>query len=120
MRKLNSILAALVLALAITTPVVITSGCKTPTQQKFAVNTITTTHEAVDFLLDGYLDLVLANKLSTNSVPTVLRSYGLYQTAYNSALVIVLGNTNASSPAALSDAAASFTTTVTAAKKDSL
>lgn len=112
--------AALLLILALLSPVALTTGCKNPTQQKLAVNTITSTHQAVDFLLDSYLDLVVAKQIPTNSVPTVLQSYATYQSAYNAALVIVLGNTNAPAPPALSDAAANFTSTVTAAKKGSL
>lgn len=88
------------------------TGCKSPTQQKFSVNTITTTHLAVDAALDSYLDLVVAGKVPTNNVPDVLTAYGTYQKAYNAALTIVLGNTNAPVPPSLSEAAIIFTETV--------
>lgn len=115
--KLIPILAALCLCVA-TMPIV--TGCHTPTQQKLAVTTIVSTHQVVDAALDSYLDLVVAGKLATNGVPTVLTSYGLYQKAYNDALTIVLGNTNAPAPPALSQAVSSFTTTITNVKKGAL
>lgn len=120
MKRIKSLIACLLLACAIITPVAITTGCRVPSQQKFAVNTITTTHLAVDAALDSYLDLVVAGKIATNSVPAVMASYGVYQLTYNSALVVVLNNSNAPAPPALSDAAVKFTDTIAAAKKGSL
>jgi len=117
--KFKSIMAGIGLALAVAIPISITTGCQTTTQQKLSVNTITTTHQVVDAALDSYLDMVIGGKLATNGVPAVMTSYGLYQIAYNNALVIVLGNTNAPAPISLTDAATSFTTTVTFAKKGS-
>lgn len=112
-------LAILAVAL-IGMPALVTTGCKAPTQQKLALNTITSSHQAVDFALDSYLDLVLNKKLATNGVPAVMQSYGVYQSAYNAALTLVLGNTNAPAPPELNKAATSFTDTVTQAKKGAL
>lgn len=116
-KRLTPIIAALCLCMAII-PVV--TGCHTPTQQKLAVTTIVSTHQVVDAALDSYLDLVVTGKLATNAVPKVLTAYASYQSAYNSALTIVLGNTNAPAPPSLSNAAESFITTIGSAKKGSL
>lgn len=119
-RPLISFTVACAFLIAGLIPSIISTGCHTPTQQKLSVTTIVSTHQVVDAALDTYLDLVVAKKLATNGVPAVLTSYALYQQAYNSALVVVLGNTNAPAPPELAAAAASFTTTVNNAKKGGL
>jgi len=92
-------------------------GCHSPTPQKRAVNTLKTIHQSVDAVYDSYLDLVVTKVIATNSLPRVSKEYDNFQTVYNAAVVIVVGDTNALAPVSVLNAATSFTTTVTEAKK---
>ena len=77
-----------------------------PTVQQQAVKTLYSVHKTVDAALDAYLDLVIAGKLPTNSVPRVTAAYGEFQTAYNANLVFVSMNTNSAAPTLVLDSAA--------------
>lgn len=112
-------LTGMFFAAMLSTSIVIT-GCKSPTQQKVAVNTLFSLHKAADLALDDYLDLVNKGTLATNSVPKVLTAYTTFQAAYNSAVVLVASGTNIVAPQSVVDAAAAFASTVTSAKKGSL
>ena len=118
MRKL---LFLIPLAISLAMAPSIVTGCKhTPTQQKVAVNTLLSLHLTVDAALDGYLDLVRNGTLATNAVPKVLASYTQFQIAFNSAVLLVASNTNSAAPPNVGEAATSFLTAITSAKKGGL
>lgn len=117
MKKLRLLFASIALACAIAVPVAITTGCKSPTTQKLAVQTLFTVHKTADAALDGYLDLVIKGLVATNGVPRVSKAYNDFQSAYNAAVVVVAMNTNATAPQAVLDAAVNLSTTITTVKK---
>jgi len=117
MKRIKFLLAAFFITCAVAGAVTMLTGCHTPTTQKVAVNTLFTLHKTADLALDDYLDLMNQGKVATNSLPTVLRAYTKFQQAFNAAVVYVGSNTNATPPAAVLSAAASFAATVATAKK---
>jgi hypothetical protein len=91
-------------------------GCTTSEQRK-TVNTIATLGYTVDASYKAYLDLIVRGKLKTNSVPAVARSYELFQSAFNSALVVAALNTNTPPSVELSKAAAQLQSSIQTAKQ---
>lgn len=121
--RIASIATALLLALTFTVPVV--TGCAflkrvtgNETTQRTTYNTIWSLAAGVDAGYRAYWDLVIADKLTTNSVPKVSAAYDSFQGSLKIALVLVEGNTNALPTQSLADSAANFNTVVTAARKD--
>lgn len=70
------------------------SGC-TRTQQRTAVNTLSSVGQATDAAIKAYLDQVVAGQVKTNDVPSVMARYSEFQAAYNLALIAATLNTNA-------------------------
>jgi len=109
--------ALLVVCAILSLPAVSTlTGC-VRTEQRKAVNTIASVGYTVDAALKGYMDLVVAGKVPTNSVPNVTKSYGLFQVAYNTALTLAVMNTNAPVSVDLNNAASQTLLTIKAAKE---
>lgn len=119
---MKKVISIIVLGLLVNTGIIVgVSGCKLPpSQQKIAVNTLSTVHQTVDVALDGYLDLVIKGQLSTNNVPVVLNAYGRFQQAYNAGLLVVANNTNAVAPQDVITAADAFNSVLSLAKKGGL
>ena len=115
MKKLILIVTLLVAPML----VIPTIGCKT-SQQRQAVNTLFTVGKSVDKVYAGYFDLVVAGKISTNTVPRVSAVYMNFQTMFKAGVEFVASNTNAAAPQFVLDAATSFTQTVEQAKKGTL
>lgn len=117
MRKLITIL---ILAVSITTAPIITTGCRTPSSQKIAVNTLYSLHKTADVAMDSYLDLIVQNKITTNNLGRVLKAYDDFQVTYRLAVVIVIGDTNATAPATVLAAASNLAKEISAAKKEAI
>lgn len=116
MKKLfTSVLLSLTM---VVTPLVVTgfSGGCTRSQQRKTVNTIATLGYTVDASYKAYLDLVVTDKLPTNSVPAVSKSYTAFQSAYNTALTLSVMNSNAPPSLELNKAAADVTAAIKSAK----
>src|SRR5579863_5077039 len=75
-------------------------GCTTP-QQTTTLNTLGTLEVAATAGIDTYWALVIKGTVSTNSVPTVVKSYNDFQAAMVLAVTLVQNNTNALAPASL-------------------
>jgi ABC-type phosphate/phosphonate transport system permease subunit len=116
MKRFDSILAAILLTVAVAIPVSTFSGCST-TQQRQTFNTVYSVGRTVDTAYKSYLDLVIAGALQTNGVPDIARQYSAFQTAFGAAVLVVTLNTNAPAPPELITAAANLTMQIEAAKK---
>lgn len=123
MRNIKSLLVTTLTVISVVSfvaiPAAITvgvSGCST-SQQRKTVNTIASLGYTVDAAVKSYFDLVVAGKVATNDVPTVAKSYSLFQVAYNTALTVAALNTNAPPSVDLNNAASQTLLTITAAKK---
>jgi hypothetical protein len=108
MKKLLLVFGFAALALAVPLTLV-TPGCTAP-QQRIAVNTLFSTHTAVDGAFSSYMSLVLAGKVATNGVPGAAAAYRAFQVEYNLAVQTVAGNTNAAAPVSVTTAAAKVLT----------
>lgn len=120
--KTKSLLASLLLLCsfaALPLLPVVTTGCNT-TQQKQTVNTLFTLGKTVNMTYAGYMDLVVAGRVSTNSVPKVAKAYNTFQDAFNAAVTVVAGNTNAVPPQSVYDAQAALVQAIASAKKGEL
>lgn len=108
-------MAILIALLPVTVGIV--TGCRTPSQQRKTFNTMWSLATAVDTSYKSYLDLVIAGKVPTNSVPRVSQAYANFQTDFNTALVLVSFNTNAAPTTGLLQSSQVFTVEVTNAKQ---
>lgn len=75
-------------------------GC-TSTQQRIAINTLSTTEQSVTAAVDAYDTLVIKGQLPTNDVPKISAAYNKFQAALIVAEDAVQYNTNAITPPAL-------------------
>jgi hypothetical protein len=110
-----AILSVLLLFATCTLVFVPVTGCST-SQQRTVVNTLASTGQATDAAIKTYLDQVLAGKVKTNDVPTVMARYNEFQTAWNIALVAATLNTNAPPDVATANAASQVQLAIKAAK----
>lgn len=69
-------------------------GCST-SQQRITVNTLKSVADTTDAAVKTYLDQVVAGKIKTNDVPSVMARYSEFQAAFNIALIAATLNTNA-------------------------
>jgi hypothetical protein len=106
MKPLKSIPAILLLAFIV--------GCATTS--KVAYNTLASVQVATTGAYNGYLDLVVQGKLTTNSVPVVSKDYNLFQQIWTAAVYVAQFNTNSVVPQTVTDAAAKVVTDISAAK----
>lgn len=103
---------ALVATLAIL-PTAALTGCNgTPSTQKVTVNTLSSVHTTADAAFKSYLELVLNKTVATNGVPAVSDAYREFQTAFNLAIDLAHGNSNAPPSQPLLDAAAKLSSTI--------
>ena len=93
------------------------SGCKT-SQQQAAFNTLYSVEHTTVSAYDGYLDLVVAGKLTTNAVPRVAKSFNTFQASFLVALDAAQFNTNALAPANLLVESQDVINLITQIKKD--
>jgi len=114
-RLLGSICVAFALLLPISA---ILTGCKTPTAQRQAFNSVYSVGAAVDASYRAYLDLVISGQLKTNSVPSVSAYYNAFQNSFRAASLLVVMNTNVPPTADLITRAALVTSKIEAAKKE--
>lgn len=117
MKRLQIVLLAVLINFVALSPAIVLTGCKTPSVQKQSVTTLWSLGKTVDTTYRAYLDLVIAGKLPTNSVPKVSQAYGTFQKAFKVGVELVASNTNAFPPQVTLDAAAAFNTEVNNAKK---
>ena len=94
MRSALAALCFIVAACVVPMTISPTTGCTAP-QQRVSVNTLYTTHVTVDAAFTSYMVLVLKGQLTTNNVPQVADAYRDFQEAFNVAVSLVQGNTNA-------------------------
>lgn len=106
-------IAAVALGLALVTTSLTYSGCNTtPTQQTVTVNTLLGLGQSVNAAFAAYSDLLIAGKVSTNSLPQISAAYADFQLAFASAVRIAQSNTNAPPPPELAAAGAKLITTL--------
>lgn len=74
--------------------VTVGTGCST-TQQRHTVNTLASVAQTTDAAVKTYLDQVVAGRIATNDVPSVMARYSEFQAAFNIALIAATLNTNA-------------------------
>src|SRR5262245_4525777 len=111
LRSLTALTALCIMSCACAIPfvsLVAFTGCKSPTVQRQAVNTLYSVHKSVDAAFDSYLDLVVKQIISAKHVLKVVNAYDDFQNVYNSALIVVASNTNSVAPQEVMDAAAKF------------
>lgn len=115
---MKRLLVAITIVFALWLPITATlTGCKTPTAQRQAFNTVYSLGATVDASYRAYLDLVVTGQVSTNGVRAVAQQYNAFQDAFRAAVVVVTLNTNAPAPASLIGKAAEVTATIENAKK---
>jgi hypothetical protein len=93
------------------------SGCRT-SQQQAAFNTLYSVEHVTVSAYDGYLDLVVTGKVSTNDVPRVSKSFNTFQASFLIALDAAQYNTNALAPASLLVESQDVINLITVIKKD--
>lgn len=76
-------------------------GACSTSQRRVTYNSLASVGYTTDTAVQGYLDLVVLGAVSTNSVPTVMKSYTTFQAAFNSAVAIAQFNTNAPAPSSV-------------------
>lgn len=91
------------------------TGCST-SQQRQTINTLYSVGQTTDAAYKSYLDLVVAGKVPTNSVPGVSARYAEFQQAFSAAIVLSTLNTNAPPTPAVTAAAANLTSAIAVAK----
>lgn len=85
-------------------------------KEKVAYNTIATVEQGVDASVKAYLDLVVNEKIPTNSVPRVMQAYDLVQLSVRAAIKASRGNSNAVAPVDLTTKAGDLQTLIFDAK----
>lgn len=91
------------------------SGCST-SQQRQTVNTLKSVADATDAAVKTYLDQVVAGKIKTNDVPSVMARYSEFQAAFNIALLAATLNTNAPPTPAVTASSANVRSAISVAK----
>lgn len=114
--KIRIVTVALLLAAAAILPTTLYTGCSGQSTQKITVNTLATVHTTAEASYKTYLNLVLSKQVATNGVPAVTDAYREFQTAFNAAVDLAHGNSNAPPSQALLDSAAKLTSTIDLAK----
>lgn len=89
-------------------------GCASTNRTVY--NTLASVQVTTTGAYNGYLDLVVAGKLGTNSVPAVSRDYNQFQMVWNAAVAVAQWNTNTIAPAAVNDASLRVLTDITNVK----
>lgn len=114
--RITALVAAVSLLFATCTLVFVpVTGCST-SQQRQSINTLASVGQATDAAVKTYLDQVLAGKVKTNSVPSVMARYTEFQMAYNAALTLATLNTNAPPDPGTVAAAANVKSAINVAK----
>lgn len=117
MKRLNSILAALLLAVTVAVPISMVNLSCTTSQHRQAVNTLYSVGKGVDAAYRGYLDAVISGQVPTNGVPGVARQYTEFQNSFNAVLLFVSLNTNAVATPGIISQAAALTLQIESSKK---
>jgi PBP1b-binding outer membrane lipoprotein LpoB len=79
-------------------------------------NTLASVQVATTAAFNGYIDLVVTGKVSTNAVPTISRDFNIFQTVWGGAVSVAQLNTNGLAPSVVTDTAAKVVNDITAAK----
>jgi|ERR1043166_58484 hypothetical protein len=112
-RFLFALLTAVsLLTLTTSVGIVAGGGCAAPTQQTVTFNTLYATGHSVSAAFAAYSDLLIAGKVSTNSLPQIAAAYNEFNLAYAAALSLAQMNTNAAPPPELVSKAAALVTTI--------
>lgn len=109
--RYRNIIASIGLALLIAG---CTNGCTSTSRTTY--NTLASVQVATTGAYNGYLDLVVQGKVTTNAVPTVSRDYNLFQTVWSGAVVVARWATNTPASQQVLDAAAVVVTDINKAK----
>ena len=107
--------AAITVSCFVATPVVFTA-CTT-SQQRISYNSLYSVGKSVDVAYRSYLDLVLAGKVKTNSVPAISKQYNEFQQAFGAAVVVLTLNTNAPASTAITAQASELIGNIAKAKE---
>lgn len=86
------------------------------TCQRGTYTTLASTERAVVLAYDGYVDSVISGQTRTNELPTIAKSFDLFQAAFRTTVDAASGNTNAPVTGDLSTKAAALIQQITTAK----
>ncbi len=101
MKKLRSILVAVVIAFSIALPpAALLTGC-TSSQQTTTYNTLYTVEHTTVAAYDGYVKAILKGDASTNGLPAVSKAFNKFQASFLVALDAAQFQTNSLAPASL-------------------
>jgi len=92
------------------------SACST-SARRLTYNTLASVGLTTKAAFDGYLDLVVAEKVSTNSVPKVAKAYDTFQGVYSVAIAAAQLGSNAVATASVIDSSAKVLETIKEAKE---
>lgn len=99
---MKRLLQTLTLAVICLSPVAVSmTGCMSPTQTRYAYNSLYTVEHVTHDAYSGYIDSVIARQTSTNGVPQVSSVYNKFQASFLVVLSAAQFNTNALAPASL-------------------
>ena len=112
--KRAGLMLGIILGLAPAVIVMVPSGCTT-SQQAATYKTISGLETTTDNAMKAYFDLVVAGKVSTNTVPTISADYNTFQLAARAAIALA-GSSNAPAPQAVVDASAKVVADIGQAK----
>ena len=108
-KRLNGILVA-----AAVVAMIVCAGCAG--QSRVLYNSLAAVQAGTSGAYNGYLDLVVKGKVTTNAVPAISRDFNLFQQTWSAAVMIASWNTNAVAPQAVLDASAKVITEINVAK----
>lgn len=112
MKRLKTYSAIAALWFLVLAPAVYEVGCQT----RGTYNTLAATEKAVVMSYDGYVDSVIRGQTRTNEMPTIAKSFDLFQASFRTAVDAASGNTNATVTGDLSTKAATLIQQITTAK----
>lgn len=90
-------------------------GCQTSREQ-VVFNSLASVAYTVDSSFKGYVDLVVAGKLPTETLPKVGAAYTSFQTAFNAALAVAQFSKSSIAPQNVIDAASVVLNSISQAK----
>ena len=102
-------------AISVALALAVLLGCNTA-QRRLAYNSISSVGHGVDLSMKAYMDLVVADKVSRQSLPEVARAYNDFQAAFSLAVQAAQFASNAPASSDLVKSAASFTALINASK----
>lgn len=89
-------------------------GCTS--QQKTLYNTLASVQSVTTGSYNGYLDLVVKGKITTNSVPKISRDYDMFQQIWTGAVILAQWQTNSIAPPQVVTASSNLVYEISVAK----